>query len=72
MKPGKRQGEMNGRHILTRKEVERYKRLYKRNRPKHWSRQFGSVSGFTISSLAVERGVSYSAMQEALSGITWK
>lgn len=69
---GKRVGEKNGRHILTREKVKQAKRLYARHRPKHWSRQFGSISGFTIASLAVQNEVSYSAMQSALSGNSWK
>ncbi len=68
-----REGEKNGRAVLTMDHVVLLRKLYRKNKRGRWNRHpHGVHSMFSTAALADEYEMSQSAMWSALMGRSWK
>lgn len=68
-----REGEKNGRAVLTGEHVVLLRKLYRENKRGRWNRHRpGRMSMFSTAALADEYDMSQSAMWSAITGRSWK
>lgn len=67
-----REGEKNGRAVLTFERVRWLRKEYRENRKNRWNRQGnGNHSAWSTAAMAAREGVSQSTLWAALTGATW-
>ncbi len=68
-----RDGENNGRAVLTYERVDFLRKEYREKRKDRWNRQGnGNYSFYSTAAIAAREGISQSALWSALTNRSWK